>query len=178
MNTSLLLEPDEASYYMRIIGIMRWMVELGRVDIATEVSQLSSFMAMPLKGHLVNSLHVMSYLRIKHNSMLMLDPTYPDINYCDFRDREDLKAFYGDVEEALPLNAPKPRGKSVVIRMFVDSGDAGDKKDRRSRTGFMVCVNTALIQWYIKKQATIEGAVFGAEFVAMKTGVETLWGIR
>ena len=42
----------------------------------------------------------------------------------------------------------------------------------------MVYVNTALIQWYTKKQATIEGAVFGAEFVAMKTGVETLRGIR
>ena len=28
-----------------------------------------------------------------------------------------------------------------------------------------------------KKQATIEGSVFGAEFVAMKTGVETLRGI-
>ena len=62
--------------------------------------------------------------------------------------------------------------------MFVDSDHAGDKKDRRSRTGFMVYVNTALIQWYTKKQATIEGAVFGAEFVAMKTGVETLRGIR
>ena len=35
-----------------------------------------------------------------------------------------------------------------------------------------------MIQWYTKKQATIEGAVFGAEFVAMKTGVETLRGIR
>ena len=39
-------------------------------------------------------------------------------------------------------------------------------------------VNTALIQWYIKKQVTIEGAVFGAEFVVMKTGVETLRSIR
>ena len=29
-----------------------------------------------------------------------------------------------------------------------------------------------------KKQATIEGSVFGAEFVAMKTGVEALRGIR
>ena len=28
-----------------------------------------------------------------------------------------------------------------------------------------------------KKQSTVEGAVFGAEFVAMKQGVETLRGI-
>ena len=62
--------------------------------------------------------------------------------------------------------------------MFVDSDHSGDKKNGRSRTGFMVHVDTALIQWYTKKQATIEGAVFSAEFVAMKTGVETPWGIR
>ena len=36
----------------------------------------------------------------------------------------------------------------------------------------------ALIQWFTKNQPTIEGAVFGAEFVAMKTGVETLRGLR
>ena len=178
MDTSALLEADEASYYQSIIGIMRWMVELGRVDIATEVSQLASCLAMPREGHLVNALHIMSYLKIKHNSMLILDPTFPEIKYNDFKDREDWKAFYGDVEEALPPNAPEPRGKSITIRMFVDSDHAGDKKDRRSRTGFMIYINTALIQWYTKKQATIEGAVFGAEFVAMKTGVETLRGIR
>ena len=64
------------------------------------------------------------------------------------------------------------------MRMFVDSDRTGDEKDRRSRTGFMVYANRALIQWYTKKQATIEGVVFGAKFVAMKTGVETLRGIR
>jgi hypothetical protein len=34
------------------------------------------------------------------------------------------------------------------------------------------------IVWYSKKQATIETSVFGAEFVAMKHGMETLRGLR
>ncbi len=42
-----LCSPEEASYFQSIIGIMRWMVELGRIDIAVEVSKLSSFVAMP-----------------------------------------------------------------------------------------------------------------------------------
>ena len=42
----------------------------------------------------------------------------------------------------------------------------------------MIYMNMALINWHSKKQATIETAVFGAEFVALKTGVETLRGIR
>ena len=36
----------------------------------------------------------------------------------------------------------------------------------------------ALIDWLSKRQATIEGSVFGAEFVAMKHGIETVRGIR
>ena len=30
----------------------------------------------------------------------------------------------------------------------------------------------------LKKQATIKTSVFGAEFVAMKIGVEAIWGIQ
>ena len=48
---------------------------------------------------------------------------------------------------------------------------------RRSRTGYFIFLNTALIDRLSKKPATIEGSVFGAELVAMKTGVEALIGI-
>eukprot|EP00978_Attheya_sp_CCMP212_P021833 scaffold64169_cov51-Attheya_sp.AAC.3 len=41
------LGSEEASYYQSQIGILHWMVELGRVDIITEVSMLASQMAMP-----------------------------------------------------------------------------------------------------------------------------------
>ena len=101
-----LLPPDQASYYNSIIGIMRWMVELGRVDIGTEVSKLSSFLAMPRRGHMEAALHVMSYLRCKHNSRLPLDPTYPFVDRDAFNENTDSTATYGDVSEALPTNAP------------------------------------------------------------------------
>ena len=39
-------------------------------------------------------------------------------------------------------------------------------------------LNSALIQWVLKRQPTIETSVFRAEFVAMKHGVDTLRGIR
>ena len=62
--------------------------------------------------------------------------------------------------------------------MFFDSDHTGDKSDRRSRTGFMIFMNMSMINWHTKKQATVEGDVFGADFVAMKQGVEALRGIR
>ena len=51
------------------------------------------------------------------------------------------------MKEALPPNAPKPLGKVVELRMFVDSDHAGDKATRRLRTGFMIYMNMALINW-------------------------------
>ena len=61
---------------------------------------------------------------------------------------------------------------------MVDSDHAGDKATRQSCNGFMIFCNMALINWLSKKQPTVETAVFGAEFVAMKHGVETLRGLR
>ena len=60
---------------------------------------------------------------------------------------------------------------------MVDSDHAGDKPIRSSRTGFLIFCNMALIDWISKKQHTIETSVFGAEFVAMKHGMEKLWGL-
>ena len=39
-------------------------------------------------------------------------------------------------------------------------------------------MNTPLINWYSKKQSTIETSVFGADFVAMKVRIETLCAIQ
>ena len=133
---------------------------------------------MPRQGHLVNALHVMSYLNIKHNSRLVFDPNYPGIDMSEFKSNHNWAPFYGDLQEAKPLNAPKPLGKEVTLHMFVDSDHAGDKSDRRSRAGYMIFMNMDIINWHTKKQATVEGAVFGAKFVAMKQGVEALRGIR
>ena len=178
VDVTKLLPPDQASYYNSIIGVLRWMVELGRVDICTEVSQLASFLAMPREGHMEAAIHIMSHLRHKHNSRLVLDPCYSGNDKGKFISDADWRPFYGDVKEAMPPNAPKPLGKEVELRMFVDSDHAGDKATRRSRTGFMIFMNMALINWLSKKQPTVESAVFGSEFVAMKHGVETLRGIR
>ena len=91
------------------------------------------------------ALHIMSYLKHKHNSRLVLDPSYAVIDYGKFKKKEDWTEFYGNVKEAVPPNAPKPLGKEVELRMFVDSDHAGDKATRRSRTGFMIYVNMSSV---------------------------------
>ena len=62
--------------------------------------------------------------------------------------------------------------------MMVDSDHAGDHVTRRSRSGFLVFLNSVLIYWTSKKQTTIETPSFGNEFMALKTGTECLRGLQ
>jgi hypothetical protein len=81
--------------------------------------------------------------------------------------------MYGDVKEMIPSDAPVSRGKDVDLCLFVDSDHAGEQFTRHSWTGFVIYLNMALIVWFSKRQPTVESSVFGAEFVAMKNGIET-----
>jgi hypothetical protein len=108
---------------------------------------------------------------------MVFDPTYPEIDMTKFSEC-DWKPFYNNVKEALPPNAPIPRGKPIDMRLYVDADHAGDRITRRSRTGFFIFVNGAPIVWYSKRQNTVESSVFGSEFVALKTGMETVRGLR
>ena len=68
LSTSPELDPDAASYYLTVMGILRWMTELGRIDIITEVSLLSTHIALPREGHLEAVVHVMAHVGQKYNS--------------------------------------------------------------------------------------------------------------
>ena len=78
---------------------------------------------------------------------------------------------------AILKNALSPLGKEVDLRMMVNSNNAGGKSTRCWQTGFLIFLNMMLINWLPQKQPTIESSVFGAEFVAMKLGMEVLRGI-
>ncbi len=78
------LDPDLASFFHSLIGIMYWMVELSGIDIATEVSLLSSHSALLCESHIDTTLHIIAYQGLHHNSHLCLDLTYPNIDDDQF----------------------------------------------------------------------------------------------
>jgi hypothetical protein len=94
LDTTEELGPEDGNYFQSLIGILRWMVELGRIDIITEVSKLASHMALPRQGHLEAAFHVFAYLEQHHNYLLALDPTYPEIDEGKFNAGADWKEMY------------------------------------------------------------------------------------
>ena len=64
--------------------------------------------------------HVFAYLKARHNSLIVFDPTYPSIDKTNFQEHE-WKQLYVDVKEVIPSICPKPLGREVDLLMFVDS---------------------------------------------------------
>jgi Reverse transcriptase (RNA-dependent DNA polymerase) len=180
LDVSAELDPVLASYFQSLIGILRWIVELGRVDVCLEVSMMSSCLALPRVGHLQQVLHIFSYLKAHHNAELVYDPSDPAIDVAKFERRDWTSSEFGHVDgkEEIPSNMPEPRGKGFVIHAKVDADHASDTVSRRSRTGIFVWINCSLIHWWSKKQNSVESSSFGSEFTAMKQCCEYLRGLR
>jgi len=85
---SVELEAEDATYYQSLIGILMWIVEMGRMDISMEVSTLSSFIAMPREGHMQQVLHIFAYLKVHHNARIVFDPMYPEVEEDEFEIRD------------------------------------------------------------------------------------------
>ena len=169
------LDEEHAAFYQQQIGVLRWMVELGRIDVCTEVSMLAAFSANPREGHLAAVLHLYGYLKKNTKCRLVFDPSPMD---HDPEPESDWSDFYPDYKELKPTDMPEPRGKAIQTTCFCDSDHAGDVISRRSRTGVMIFCGRAPIVFHSKKQGSVETSSFGSELAAMKTAVELVEGLR
>jgi len=172
LDSSNFLDADGTALYQSYIGILRWAVELGRVDIAHFAGTMAKFNAIPREGHLTAVVRYMAYLKKHLRSRLVFDPKRIDWSDMEWTSK-DWSRFYLDVTgEVLPPDMPKPRGEPVQIHMFCDAAHATDLITRRSTTGIIFYVNGTPISWYSKRQNTIESSTFGSEFVALKIATE------
>jgi hypothetical protein len=181
LDTSTELEAKDAGHYQSLIGILRWIVELGRIDICLEVSMMASCVALPRDGQLEMLYRIFAHLKKYHNTEMVFDPSVPDINKNDFEKRDwscsEFSSIIKSKREVHP-RAPVPRGMGFTIIGKVDADHAADTITRRSRTGFIVYLNSAPIYWFSKKQTSVETSSFGSEFIAMKQLCEYLYGLR
>ena len=177
VDVSTELDARRANYYQGLIGVLRWICELGRIDILIDVAQLSRFTCSPRQGHLDQVFHVFAYLKKYNKSTMVFDDTRPSFDLARFQ-KCDWSEYYPGAQEVIPPNMPEPRGKEVTMSCYVDADHAGCKVTRRSHTGVLIFVNRAPILWYSKRQNTVETSTFGSEFIAMKTAVEMTEGLR
>ena len=138
---------------------------------------MSSFTAMPRKGHLEAVYHIFAYLRKHERSTLVFDNATPFVDELRFAP-VDWAGFYPGAKEIIPPDMPEPRGNSLRMFSFVDADHAGNLLTRRSHTGILIFLNNAPISWYSKRQNTVESSTFASELVALRIAVEQVEALR
>jgi hypothetical protein len=107
LDISSMLNPSQTNYYQQIIGVLRWMAELGQIDIHLPVALLAQYLAQPRIGHLEQAFHIFAYLKRHDRSRIVLDPSRPQLNEQNFI-KADWTDFYRDAKDTMPPNAPEP----------------------------------------------------------------------
>ena len=178
LDTSEFLDDDGTAKYQSMVGAMQWAISLGRIDITTAVMSLSSFRVQPRLGHLERCKRVYGYLSKMRHAMIRIRTDEPDYSAIPEMIYDWARSVYGNVKEVIPSDCPEPLGKYVTLTHYVDANLYHDVLTGRSVTGILHLLNKTPIDWYSKKQATVETATFGSEFSAARTCTEQLLDLR
>jgi len=177
LDTSELLDHSGIAIYHSLIGALQWVVTTGRFDVMTAVMTMSGFREAPRRGHLERVKRIYGYLSKMQDGIIRVrtdEPDYSDVPDFDY----DWTDIYGDTEELKPTDAPEPLGHFVTLTHYVDANLMHDIVTGRSVTGILHLINKTPFDWYSKKQATVETATYGSEFVAARICVEQIIELR
>jgi hypothetical protein len=78
------LDSQRTNYYQGLIGVLRWIVELGRIDIIVPVTMLSRYLVSPREGHLQQVNHIFAYLKQFNRAMIVFDDSEPSFDESAF----------------------------------------------------------------------------------------------
>ena len=67
LDVTPLCDEVQHQFYQQMVGILRLMIELGRIDISTEISLMSRYLDQHRIGHLIEVLNIFYFLIKKHN---------------------------------------------------------------------------------------------------------------
>ena len=136
------------------------------------------YRSAPRKGHLERQQRIYGYvLKTKHYSTRYRTEE-PDYSYLPNMKHDWSYTVYGNVHEIIPNNCPKPLGKSVTTTTTIDANLLHCLASCASLTPCLHFCNQTPSDCYSKKQATVEIATYGSEFVAAKTATEQIMDLR
>ena len=139
---------------------------------------MSRFRLVPKIGHLERMKRLYGYLAKMKHFAIRYRAKEPDYSHLPKQEYEWTRTVYGNVKEEIPKDIPKPLGKRVITTTFLDANLLHDIVTGNSVTSVLHFVNTAPTDWFLKRQATVETAIYGSEFVAAKTATEQIMDFR
>ena len=178
LDTSPELDEKGKAIYMSLIGCMQWAVSLCRYDIGCAIMTMGRFRNAPREGHLERIKHMCGYLKKYKSGGIRFRTDMPEYGHLEEPTVDWTHSVYGDVKEDIPDDMPEPKGKPVRLTCFVDANLMHDFITGRSATGILHLMNLTPIDWFSKRQDTVETATYGSEFVAARIATEQVMDIR
>ena len=168
-----------AAKYLTMVGQLQWLVTLRRFGIHAQVATMTRFRAAPRQGHMDSRLRrIHSYAIRTKEYAIRFRTDQPDYSFLPDQDIDWTYSVYGNFQEILPDDMPEPLGEAVITTTTMDANLDHCLDTGKSLTGCLHFVNKTPVDWYSKKQATVETATYGSEFVAAKTATELIVDIR
>jgi len=183
LDESELLDQEGRANYLSLVGMLQWLVTIGRYDIMCAVMTMARYRVAPRKGHMELVKRIFGYLRAFSDLSIKFRTGIPDYERKISSKDEDIerkawKAIYQDAAEEIPANTPEPLGAPMRLSLFVDANLNHDKVTGRACTGILTLLNQTPIDWYSKRQNTVESATYGSEFVAARIGSDQIVDLR
>ena len=151
---------------------------LGRFHIHAQVATMSRFRAAPRQGHMDILKRIYSYAIRTKDYAIRFRTEQPDYSFLPNHDFDWTYSVYGNVQEIVLDDMPEPLGEAVITTTTMDANLNHFLATGQSLTGCLHFVNKTPFNWYSKKQATVETATYGSDFVAAKTATEQIMDIR
>ena len=139
---------------------------------------MSRFRVAPRQGHMDRLKRIYSYAIRTKDYAIRFRTDQLDYYFLPDQDFDWTYSVYGNVQNLLPDDMPEPLGETVITTTTMDANLNHCLATCKSLTGCLHFVNKTPVDWYSKKQATVETATSGSEFVAAKTATEQIMDIR
>jgi hypothetical protein len=172
------LDPDDIKLYQSMIGALQWTVSLGRFDILAAVMTMSRFRVAPKRGHLDRLKRIYGYLKRTKNGAIRFRTNLPDYSLLEPKSYDWSNAVYGLDGDDLPKDIPATLGAPVITTTYVDANLLHCSLTGRASTGILHLVNGTPVDWYSKRQSTVQSATYGSEFVAARIATDQVIDLK
>lgn len=158
------LNEHDHRQYRSIVGLLLFIANTVRLDIAFAVSYLSRMVDKPTEHHMKGARRTVQYLvQTKQHGLIFKNRKF-QLPYKDFRYLDKT----GDV-----IIQDYAREGQYKIQVFSDADWAGDITDRKSQSGSIVLLNGNIIDWSSRKQDCVASSTAESEYIALSDAVKT-----
>ena len=139
---------------------------------------MSRFRQQPRVAHIERLKRIIGYLaNFPHGSLKFRthEPVYSNLPHKEY---DWQRTVYSGAKEDVPHDIPEPKGKHVTTTTYADANLHDHQVIGRAVTACLCLVNAIPSHWHTRRQATVETASFGSEFVTAKIATDQIIDLR